>query len=952
MPLPPHLRPAGRWAADTLHTLVFWTLGLALSVLLVVQLYVACSNQLEVPAFVERALERRLAAAGMHASFGRTRFDPSGRVLIENVRVTLPGFDEPLITASAVYARLDLWALLRRRFEPLELRLAGASLRVPAMFSPSGRPDEIVRDLNADLFPRGAELEVANLDFRLGELAVSAHGLVHLGGLQVGQRTRLPVTQLLAQHYGAVTRQFAGAIALLGVLDHPILHLELSPSESHGAKVEASLVARGLHLAAPAGVDAAGLRLTSEFPLLNSTDPVEVNAWADRVSVPRFAVEARGLRARLETERPAGRTPAAPDLKFLRLSAADVVAQGVEARAPSVTVTTGPWPKLQVEFHGRPLDEPLAVRADVDVGAQTAAVRIEGQLAPALLDVIGARLHRDLRRFVSPAEPIAFSGEADLGPGWTRLRRVDGRFSAHHLDTWQHLKITAVSGRVEFDGRRLYASDLFTQFGDNFARGSYEMDVPTLRYRFLLAGRLRPLDILPWFPTQPWWGNLFGNFRFPGPPPLANMEWRGQWPTDHETALFLSVDAGPMAVNQGEAWDRVYGRLFIRPHFDDGLEFSITQGSRGATGTFARWYDPKAPPAKPGGSPGMIRRLDVDVASTLDLTPVPRMWPKENDPPEILSLFAFDRPPALRLTGRFDWPGARGELHKTLHLEGQADSAFRFHGFPLDRTVFTAEVKDDDFLVDPLAFGFADGSVTGRVQVSGTGAGRKIALTADLKDGSLARAIEIVQNYSAKGPPTKPVIASQFLKNMANVRLVDLSVAAEGAYADTLSYRGQGTALVQGPELMKVPLLSFLTPLFPFAELRFTTARADFMISGPQLTFPAVTVTGAHSRIDAHGTYAVDRHDLDFYATVNPLQESKSLVGQAFNLVLALPAQITQVRVTGPLDKLKPVFVAGPTNILRSLFVPGSRTSGSPAAAAPTPLAHPAPAATSEPTVP
>src|SRR5471032_1758837 len=151
MPLPPHLRPAGRWAADTLQTLVFWNLGLGLSVLLVVQLYVACSNQLEVPAFVERALERRLAAGGMHASFGRTRFDPSGRVLIENVRVTLPGFDEPLITASAVYARLDLWALLRRHFEPLELRLAGASLRVPAMFSPSGRPDEIVRDLNADL---------------------------------------------------------------------------------------------------------------------------------------------------------------------------------------------------------------------------------------------------------------------------------------------------------------------------------------------------------------------------------------------------------------------------------------------------------------------------------------------------------------------------------------------------------------------------------------------------------------------------------------------------------------------------------------------------------------------------------------------------------------------------------------------------------------------------------
>lgn len=962
MPLPPHLRPAGRWAADALRTLAFWTLGLGLSLLLALQLYVAGRNQLEVPGFVARALERRLAAAGMHATFGRTRFDPSGRVLIENVRVTLPGFDEPLVTADAVYARLDPWALLRRRFEPVELRLAGASLRVPAMFSPSGRPDEIIRDLDADLLPRGAELEVASLDFRLGELAVSAHGLVHLGGLQVGQPKRLPLGQLLAQNYGSVTKQFAGAISLLGVLEHPSLQLELTPSESHGALVRATLVATGLHLDTPVGLQAGGLRVASEFPLLNpSADPVVIEAVADRVSLPALATEARGLRARLRAQWPAaGRMPAAHDLKFLDLSAAEVTAQGVVILTPSVSAAAGPWPKVHVEIRARPLDAPLTVRADLDLGARTARVLVAGQLAPALIDVVGARVHRDLRRFVNPGGPVTLDGDAELGPGWTKLRRAGARFSVRNLDTSfspprletrEHLNVDELSGRVEFDGRRLFATDLYTRFGGNYARGSYEMDVPTLRYRFLLTGRLRPLDILPWFPTQPWWGHLFGNFRFPGPPPLANMEWSGQWPTDHETRLFMSVDAGPMGVNEGEVYDRVYGRLFIRPHFDDGLEFSITKGGRSAIGTFARWYDPKGPPSKPGDPPGMMRRLDVDVVSTLDLSSVAKMYPKEAEPPpEILSIFAFDQPPAVKVTGRFDWPGARGEVHRALHLEARADGPFRFHGFPLDRTAFTAEVKDDDFVVEPLALGFADGAVTGRVQVSGPLTARKLALTADLKDGSLSRAIELVQDYSPKASSRKPMIASQFLKNMAGVRLVDLAVAAEGDYADPFSYRGKGTALVQGPELMKVPLLAFLTPLFPFAELRFTTARADFTVNGSQLNFPAVTVTGAHSRIDAHGSYALDRHALDFYAIVNPLQESKSFVGQAFNLVLALPSQITQIRLTGPLDNLKAVFVAGPTNLLRNLFAPGNR----PEAAAPSPLAHqpptPAPAAPVPPT--
>ena len=250
----------------------------------------------------------------------------------------------------------------------------------------------------------------------------------------------------------------------------------------------------------------------------------------------------------------------------------------------------------------------------------------------------------------------------------------------------------------------------------------------------------------------------------------------------------------------------------VRPQFDDALEFSVTRGAGAATGTFARWYDPKVPPAKAGDPPGMMRRLDLDVVSTLDLAPLVKMWPKENSPPEILTLFAFDRPPTVRLAGRFEVPGARGDNRKTLHLEVRSDGGFRFHGFALDSTAFTAEVRNEAFVLEPFALGFAGGAVTGRVQVSGTGADGKIALTANLRDASLPRAIELVQNYSLKGTPTKPVIASEFLKNMSGVRIVNLSVAAEGAYADPLSYRGRGTALVQGPELMKVPLLKFLTP--------------------------------------------------------------------------------------------------------------------------------------------
>jgi len=938
MPLSRHFGLAGRWAAGGLLTLAFWTFGLGLSLLLVVQLYIACSDQFEMPAFVVHALEQRLAAYGMHASFGRTRFDPTGRVLIEDARVTLPGFDEPLVTASSIYARLDLWALAQGRFEPIELRAAGASLRVPAMFSPSGRPDEIIRDLSADLLPRGAELEVASLDFRLGELAVSAHGLVHLGALPPGPGPRLWLPQWLVQNYGNVTREFAGAISRLGALDHPILQIALAPSESEGAVVEATLVATGLHLPAPVGLEAGRLRLTTEFPLVNSTPhPIEVDARVESLNLPRFGVEARGLRVRLRAQKPAGRMLQTGDLAFLDLSAADVVAQGVDLRTPSVLLVAGPWPKVHADIRFQPLDAPLAVRADLDFGAQTAKAVVEGQLAPALIDVIGARMHRDLRRFVSPGSPVAVAGDAELGPGW-KFRRAGVRFAARDVDTWQHVAIEEVSGTLEYDGRRLVASNLFTRFGENFARGSYEMDVPTLRYRFLLAGRLRPLDIAPWFPHQPWWGLLFGNFQFPSVPPSANMEWQGQWPTDHETRLFLAVDAPGMGIG-GVPYDRVFGRLFVRPNFDDALEFSVAQGAGSATGTFARWYDQAA---------GKMQRLDLAVASTLDVGQLAKVWPKDaKDPtntkaPEVLTMFAFDRPPILRLTGRFDRPIAAGDLHWVLHLEGRTDSGFRLHGFPLDRTAFTAEIHDEDFVLDPFSLGFAGGGVTGRVQVSGRGTDKKIAVSGELKEASLPRAIELVQNYSSKGPPAKPAITGDFLKNMAGVRF-DLKVSAAGAYADPLSYRGDGNARVQGPELMKVPMLGPLSALLPFTQLHFTTASADFTVNGPQLDFTDITVSGANSRIDARGSYGVDRHALNFNARVYPLRENKSLPGQLLGGFLTPLSELSRVRLTGSPDKPQWALVLGPTNLVRTLLSSGNRSANPPAAAPPSPLAHPAP---------
>ena len=148
-----------------------------------------------------------------------------------------------------------------------------------------------------------------------------------------------------------------------------------------------------------------------------------------------------------------------------------------------------------------------------------------------------------------------------------------------------------------------------------------------------------------------------------------------------------------------------------------------------------------------------------------------------------------------------------------------------------------------------------------------------------------------------------------------------MSLSAEGRFTDLFSYHGQGKARLEGSELGEVRLFGLLSELLNFTSLRFTAAHGDFKLDGASLVFPAVSVTGRNSAIEAHGSYALDRDALDFNARVYPFQESKSLLS-VVGAVLSPLSTALEVKLTGPLGQPKWAFVIGPTNLLRSLTQP------------------------------
>ena len=428
------LRQGARSCGGAILAFAVWTLWLGLALLLALQIYIASTNELQVPGFLLRGLEERLAASGIHATFGRTSFDPTGRVLIQDVQLSLPAFAEPVVAMRAIYARLDPWALALGRFEPREVRVTGASLAVPAMLSPSGRADDVLRDLDAVFVPRGQEVAVTQFSGRVAGIVVAARGAVRLPRLAPTAAAPLPVGEFLARNFPAICRELVATAAKLSTLDGPALDLDLAPSDERLAVATVTLFARGVKLGQPLAVQARDLRVDTQFPLFGDA-PVaaRLEVTAGELLLP-FDATARNARISIRgTLRPAafGFEPLEADL-----SAAALDAAGFSARALVARLKPGPLPVLATDVVADIMGAPLAVHAEADFTSRTALLRFAGAIAPAILGPISEHLQVDVRKFFDFGALDCADGEALFGPGW-KFEKLTAHVALRDIDAYR-----------------------------------------------------------------------------------------------------------------------------------------------------------------------------------------------------------------------------------------------------------------------------------------------------------------------------------------------------------------------------------------------------------------------------------------------------------------------------------------------------------------------------------
>jgi len=917
-------KAGARHCASGLLTAGVWTAWLALVLLLAFQAYIASVRELEIPRFLLHAIERHLAESGVSVTFGRAIFDPSGRVLLERARFKLASFSEPVVTARAIYIRLDPLSLVEGRFEPSEIRATGADLFIPAMLSRSGGAERVVQDLDAafSITSRGDEFSVDYLNCRLGGVCLSARGTINAGTVarRGAAATSLPLAEFVSKNYVALSREFSRAEERMSALERAELTAVLAPSETRGAIVTAELRAQALRMAGPIALEAEGIRASARFPLLGS-DPTMAAAAASAESL-RAGARAAAIGVRIQIRGILNVETLSFDPKELNASAGSVSGEGALALAPFARLSRGTGGRFNAEAGAWVANSPLWARADVDPAAKSADVAFEGSAAPDILGPISARMRFPVRRFIDFSEPVALAGRVRLGPGW-RFADASARVDARGLVAYG-VRIDEARGLVTFDGKRFAAREALVRSGENLARGSYEQNFETRDFRYLLEGRLRPLDISPWF-LGSWWQKLFASFGFPSRPPDADVDVQGRYQHGRVFSVFVYADAAD-PVLKGAAFDRVRTRLFVDQSACEGLEFSAARGSGAAQGAFRL-----TTLAQTGAWSG----LDLDMTSTLDPAAVAGLLPPASA--EAVAAFAFERPPSISLRGHFDGPAAPGGPHRTLNVQVRSDAGLRVHGVEFSKALFKVDVRDEAVDIDDVDAVFAGGTASGSAQFSGTGENRRLRFKASLTGASLGRAAAAAAGYVSRTPVRSGALET-FAREKADVRL-DLNAAADGRPGELASFVGSGTVQIDGAELGELSLLGGLSRLLRVTELRFTQGRAEYSIESASLVFSDVSLIGANSAIAAKGTYFIDKRLLDFSARISPFQESKSIL-QVFNAISAPISAVFRVKLAGSIDKPTWSFVYSPLTLFRAGDVKaGSQERPAP----PSPLVNPPP---------
>jgi hypothetical protein len=907
---------AMRFCASCAVTVACWAVWIVLGVTLTALAYVAVVHELPVPEFVLRRAEIQMADAGLTLKFGRARFDPTGKILLENVQFRTKEFEEPLLTCRLLFLRRDFWSVLAGQAVPDEIQLEGATLQLPAMLSPSGTAEPLIRDLALVLRHEDRRWLVDQFSGRIGRVAVSAQGEVTPPSRRTGAAP-LSAGEITGRIL-RFSREAALQVHHFDTFEKPTLTVELESPPGIGNTAHILFTAASAD--EPAGqplvlgpmVAAGTLRLDGPE---RRTLRLHV---ATGQATYQGSYQARAVRAILALDIDPEKQVVRP--REALIAAGALAVPGIPFVGPAVRADLTRWPDVNVAAALQVSGEFLAAEVDARLQEQSAHIRAEGRASHELINQVLAQITPRAAPYFVFGDPVTFAAEAELGPGW-KFQRLHSRVDAMRLDS-RGVKITAARGQIDIAGMSFLAHDARVEMGENFARGSYWMDFTTTDYRMLLDGRLRPTEINGWFRGD-WWLNFWkARFAFPTEPPAAEIDLQGRWREPLRTVYFGSSEVRGAKVWNGE-FEETRARVFVRPQFAHGLALEGTRanGSQRLSGTFKR--------QAVAGSPD-LGHFEFDFDSTVEPAVIDRML--EGKARDILASLRFTAPPQVHAAGTVG-----DNIDYT--FTGTAAQPLHYYGFPVDSAKVSGRVKGDDVRLESIEFTAAGGRGSGKASVEGNAAKRLLGFDLYVNDADFARSIRAVEEYQANdtGQPVTPTTDSKFMKRAEGGRL-NVGLSATGRPGELTSFVGTGNASLTGTELAEIHLFGLLSQVLSglslnFSSLKLDEARTSFRLDGGRLYFPDLRISGRSAVIDARGNFNLTNKALDFNARFKPYEENRNLLTGVIGIVINPITSILELQLTGPISKPNWSIMVGSSSAHPE--IPVGKPAPEPPAAAP-----------------
>ena len=923
--MPAPQKPAAlvwRFCAASAATLSCWALWLVLGATLATLGYIATVRELPVPDFILRRAEAELAKAGLTLKFGRARLDPTGIVLFEQVQFHSRSFEEPLLTCRLLYLRREFWSMLAGRTIPDEIRLEGATLQLPAMLSPTGTVEPLMRDVVLVLRHEDQRWRLDQFTGRINRLIVTAQGEITPPGSRTPGVTALTPDEIVGRAL-QIGRQLASKLPLLEAFDQPSLAVRLESTPGVGNHAHLLFTAAGAEQPGGLPLSLGPLAATGTLRLAGAGPrPLRLHGAARRVSY-QADYRAELVRAICTIYVQPDKFTAHP--RNAQIAAGRLTVPDVAVLGPVLHAELDRWPEVQTTVAAQLSGEFLAAEVDAQLKSQSARVRAEGRVAPELISRVLTRITPRAAPYFVFGDPVWFRAQAVLDPGW-HFARFTGRVDARRLDS-RGVKITGARGEIDIAGTNFLAHDARVELGENFATGSYEMDFLTSDYRMLLAGKLRPTEINGWFQGE-WWRNFWNTrFAFPVAPPSAEIDLQGRWKDPRRTVYFGRADARDAKVWGGE-FEQTHALIFLRPHFTHGITLAATRagGTQKLNGTFKRQ-------AEPGSRE--LGRFEFDFESTIDSAVIGRMLDGKLDP--VLASLRFATTPQVHAAGTLT-------AVPDFTFSGSAQGGLHYYGFPLDTARVTGRVTGNEVRLDAIEFTAAGGKGSGKAAVSGPADYRRLGFDLYLNGADLARSIRAVQEYQANltGEKVAAGADSKFMQRAEGGRL-DIGMSATGEPGEIVSFSGTGNAVLTGTELGEVHLFGLLSQVLSGLSLKFSSLKLDavhtsFRLEQGRLLFPDLKITGPSAVIDARGNFTFATNALDFSARFKPYEDNLNLLTAVVGIVLNPITSILELKLSGPIGNPEwSVLVSG------SRSHPESPTEPPPPAAPATDAPKPAP---------